>query len=85
MLWAEDLIRNSGPRDSSGHCSFKSFPNAGKECYRSPGSGRGIICLPCLRYHCYLCKLPLPWKVIEFKAPLKDSSYKLSYPGLAGA
>jgi hypothetical protein len=39
MLGAKDLVGYSSPRDSSSHCSFKSFPNAGKECYRSLGLG----------------------------------------------
>jgi hypothetical protein len=29
MLGAKDLVGQSGPRDSSSYCSFKSFSNAG--------------------------------------------------------
>jgi hypothetical protein len=39
MLGAKDLVGHSSPRDSSSHCSLKSFSNAGKECYRSLGLG----------------------------------------------
>jgi hypothetical protein len=38
MLGTKDLVGHSSPRDSPSHCSFKSFPNAGEESYRSLGS-----------------------------------------------
>jgi hypothetical protein len=85
MLGAEDFVRYSSPCDSSSHCSFKSFSNAGQECYRSSGSGRCLVCLSCLGYYCYLCELPLCWEVVQFKAPLEDPLYEFSNLGPAGA
>lgn len=75
MLGAEDFVDHSSPRDSSSHRPFKPLSNAGEEYYRSPGSGRRPVCLPNLRYHGYLCKLPMCWEVVEFKAPLEVPSY----------
>ena len=85
MLGAEDFVHYSTPCDSSSHCSFKFFSNAGQECYRSPGSRRRPVCLPCLRYHCYLCELPLCWEVVESMAPLEDPSYEFSNLSPVGA
>jgi hypothetical protein len=39
VLGAKDLVGQSSPCDSSSYYSFKSFPNAGQECYRSLGLG----------------------------------------------
>jgi hypothetical protein len=39
VLGAKDLVGYSSLHNSSSYCSFKSFPNAGKECYRSLGLG----------------------------------------------
>ena len=83
MLGAEDLVCHSGPRNPSGHCSLEPFSNAGEKRYRSPGAGRCLVCLPCLRYHCHLSQLPLCWEVVELEASLEDSSYE--FPNLSPA
>ena len=38
MLGTKDLVGYSSLCDSPSYCSFKSFPNAGEESYRSLGS-----------------------------------------------
>jgi hypothetical protein len=84
MLRAEDLVRHGSPCNSSSYCSFQSFSNAGEKRYRSLGAGRRSVCLPWLRYHRYLCELPLCWEVVELKASLEDPSYEFPNLSLAG-
>jgi hypothetical protein len=83
MLGAKDLVGYSSLRDSSSYRPFETLSNAGEQCYRSLGMGQRLVLLPYLRYYGYFCQLLLCWEVVEFKASLRDSLYKLPYLRLA--